>query len=240
MLNLESPVPLYYQLQELLRNKIEERAYKPGDKIPSEKELVETFDVSRITVRNAISALVFEGLLVKKQGRGTIVAHPRLQEDGNSRLLSFTEKMAQQGIEISTEVLKVLKIPATQRVADFLDIQGGQQVIYVKRLRLADGEPIALFENYISLDTGVTEEDDFSQSVYQLYEKKCGIKISGAEKFIEASAAGGEHCEKLGLVEGEPTLVIRIKTLDIHNKPIEFSEGFYRGDRFQYSLSLTR
>lgn len=171
MLDTGSPIPLYFQLQEILRGKILAGEYCPGDLIPSEKELQEKFSVSRITVRNAINGLVFEDLLIKKQGHGTIVAYPRMMEDGNSKLKSFTEKMAQQGSEISTDVLEVLRIPATERITEHLNISVGDEIIYSKRLRKVDGEPIALFENYISTRTGVTEKDDFSGSVYNILKK---------------------------------------------------------------------
>ncbi len=240
MLDTGSPIPLYFQLQEILRGKILAGEYCPGDLIPSEKELQEKFGVSRITVRNAINGLVFEDLLIKKQGHGTIVAYPRMLEDGNSKLKSFTEKMAQQGSEISTDVLEVLRIPATERITEHLDISSGDEIIYAKRLRKVDGEPIALFENYISTRTGVTEKDDFSGSVYNIFEKKYGIKISGAEKVIEADTARSEDASLLKIPAGDPILIIRYTTFDNDNNPIEYSEGIYRADRYKYMVKLKR
>lgn len=240
MLDTGSPIPLYFQLQEILRGKILAGEYCPGDLIPSEKELQEKFSVSRITVRNAINGLVFEDLLIKKQGHGTIVAYPRMMEDGNSKLKSFTEKMAQQGSEISTDVLEVLRIPATERITEHLNISVGDEIIYSKRLRKVDGEPIALFENYISTRTGVTEKDDFSGSVYNIFEKKYGIKISGAEKVIEADIARSEDASLLKIPAGDPILIIRYTTFDNDNNPIEYSEGIYRADRYKYMVKLKR
>ncbi len=240
MLDNGSPVPLYFQLQEILRGKILAGEYGPGDLIPSEKELQEKFSVSRITVRNAINGLVFEDLLIKKQGHGTIVAYPRMMEDGNSKLKSFTEKMAQQGSEISTDVLEVLRIPATERIAEHLNVSVGDDIIYSKRLRKVDGEPIALFENYISTRTGVTDKDDFSGSVYNIFEKKYGIKISGAEKVIEADIARSEDASLLKIPTGDPILIIRYTTFDNDNNPIEYSEGVYRADRYKYFVKLKR
>ncbi|MCF6334438.1 MAG: UTRA domain-containing protein, partial [Spirochaetales bacterium] len=186
MLDINSPVPLYFQLQEVLRKKIIRDIYSPGDLIPSEKELQDLYKVSRITVRNAINGLVLEDLLIKKQGKGTIVAFPRMQEDGNSTLKSFTEKMEQLGLKISTEVLDVARIPTPERIAEHLGIKAEEEIIYSKRLRKVDGEPIALFENYISTGTGVTEHDDFGGSIYKLLEEKYFIKISGAESLSVA------------------------------------------------------
>lgn len=240
MLDLNSPVPLYFQLQEILRRKILDAYYKPGELIPTEKDLQEHYNVSRITVRNAVNGLVFEDLLIKKQGLGTIVAYPRMQEDGNSKLQSFTEKMELQGFKISTEVLDVSKIPAVERITDHLNIEEGEKIIYSKRLRKVDGEPIALFENYICTCTGVTELDDFSGSIFNLLEKKYRIKISGSEKVIEAGIVRKEDADLLSISPGDPVLKIRYTTLDMDNKCIEYAEGVYRADRYKYMLKLKR
>jgi len=240
MLDSSSPLPLYFQLQEILRKKIISREFNPGDIIPTEKELESFYKVSRITVRNAINGLVFEDLLIKKQGRGTIVAFPKMQEEGSSRLQSFTEKMEEQGRVISTGVLDVLRIPLTERLAEHIDFNTGEEIIYAKRLRKVDGEPIALFENYICTSTGVTEKDDFSSSIFNLLEKTYGIIISGSEKVIEAGIAGDESAALLGLSAGDPVLIIRYTTFNNKNKRIEFAEGIYRADKYKYMVRLKR
>lgn len=240
MLDTDSPVPLYFQLQEILRKNILNKEYSPGDLIPSEKELQDYYGVSRITVRNAVNGLVFEDLLIKKQGFGTMVAFPRMEENGNSKLQSFTEKMEKQGLKITTEVIDVARIPATERLIEHLNIKKGEDIIYSKRLRKVDGEPIALFENYICTFTGVTERDDFSGSIFNLLENKYGVKISGSEKVIEAGIAEKEYSEFLNISSGDPILIIRYTTLDAANRPIEYAEGVYRADRYKYMVKLKR
>ncbi len=240
MLDSSNPLPLYFQLQEILRRKILDGEYNPGDLIPTEKELQELYGVSRITVRNAINGLVIDDLLIKKQGRGTIVAYPRMLDEGSSTLQSFTEKMEQQGLKISTEVLEVAKIPATERLTEHLNIGEGDEIIYSKRLRKVDGEPIALFENYICTITGVTEKDDFSGSIFNLLEKKYGVRISGSEKVIEAGIVRDEDAVWLGISSGDPVLIIRYTTFDADNKRIEYAEGIYRADRYKYMVRLKR
>lgn len=240
MLDTGSPVPLYFQLQEILRRKILDEEYKSGDLIPSEKELQEQYGVSRITVRNAVNGLVFEDLLIKKQGRGTMIAFPWMQEDGNSKLQSFTEKMEMQGFKITTEVIDVARIPATERLVEHLNIKKGEDIIYSKRLRKVDGEPIALYENYICTITGVTETDDFSGSIFNLLEKKYGIKISGSEKVIEAGIAGNEDSAFLNMSSGDPILIIKYTTYNAEDQRIEYAEGVYRADRYKYMVRLKR
>ncbi|RKX79097.1 MAG: GntR family transcriptional regulator [Spirochaetes bacterium] len=238
-LDEKSPIPLYFQLQEIIKRKIESGEYKPGDLIPTERELQEKYGVSRITVRNAIEGLVFEDLLVKKQGLGTMVARPRMVEDF-SNLRSFTEKMEAQGAKIDTKVLEVRKIGAPERIATHLKVDPGSEIIYVKRLRFVDGEPIALFSSYIRGDIGIGEWDDFTGSVYRLMEKEKGIKISGAEKIIEATSSTGEEAELLGINPEDPILIIRNTTFDHVGTPIEHAEGVYRSDRYKYIVKLKR
>jgi len=240
MLDSKSPLPLYFQLQEVLRKKILAGEYNPGNLIPSEKELEKQYSVSRITVRNAINGLVLEDLLIKKQGRGTIVACPRMQEEENTSLQSFTEKMKKQGVKTSTKVFNVAKMPVPERIAEHLDIEPGDEIIYAKRLRLVDGEPIALFENYISSKTGVTEKDDFSGSVFDLFEKKYGIKISSSEKVIEAGVARKEDADLLQISAGDPVLIITYTTFNANNNRIELAEGIYRADRYKFMVRLKR
>jgi len=240
MIEPSSPVPLYFQLQEIIRGKILSGEYPPGELIPSEKDLQKMYGVSRITVRNAINGLVFDDLLIKKQGYGTMVAFPRMLEDGNSRLKSFSEKMAGAGAEISTVVLSVLRIPATERIAGHLGIPVGEDIIYAKRLRKVDGEPLALFENYICTGTGVSENDDFSGSVYKLFEDKYGLVISGAEKIIEADLARSEDAALLQIPSGGPILIIRYTTFGGNGKAVEYAEGIYRADRYKYTVKLKR
>ncbi len=240
MLDQNSRVPLYFQLQEKLRKQILEGYYKPGDLIPCEKDLQKMYGISRITVRNAIHGLVFEDLLVKKQGYGTIVAYPKMTDDGNSRLQSFTEKMAQQGVKIATSVLEVLRIPASERIAEHLRINPGDPVIYAKRLRLVEDEPVAVFENYLATSTGVTEEDDFSKSIYDLLEGTYHIQIGEAAKIIEADIAGNEVSSTLGISKGDPILIIRHTTYATDGSPVEYAEGVYRADRYKHIVTLKR
>jgi len=240
MLDNSSPLPLYFQLQEILRKKILDREFNPGDIIPSEKELEKLYKVSRITVRNAINGLVFEDLLIKKQGKGTIVAFPKMQEDGNTALQSFTEKMKKQGKKTSTNVLNVLRIPVTDRLLEHIDIESGDKIIYIKRLRKVDEEPIALFENYICTRTGVSEKDDFSGSVFELLENKYGIKITSSEKVIEAGLASKEDANFLKISACDPVLIIRYTTYDDNNNRIEYAEGVYRADKYKYMVRLKR
>lgn len=241
-LDPSSPIPLYYQLKERLQAQIRSGRYQPGDRIPTETELQENYGVSRITVRNAIAALVAEELLIKKQGLGTTVAKPRIVED-STRLRSFTEKSMAQGAhseEVEAKVLRVELMPAQPRICAPLGIPLESRVIYVRRLRMIHDEPIAVFENYIRSDIGVEINEDFSRSIYGIFEKDHGLTITGAERCIEASCAAGETAALLGLRQGDPILIIRNTTFMEGEIPIEYAEGVYRADRYKYTVKLKR
>jgi GntR family transcriptional regulator len=234
-----SPVPLYFQLQELIRKKIESGEYEADSCIPSEAELQKKYRVSRITVRNAIEGLVFEELLFKKQGVGTIVARRRFVDD-TAFLKSFTEKSLEQHADARTEVLEIKRIGASRRIADHLGVAPEESVVCVKRLRYIDSEPINLFTSYIRGDLGLSLDHDFSGSLYRLLEEHCGIRINEAEKVIEAIPATPEEAEILGVSAGDSLLVIRNTTFDTEGRAVEYAEGLYRSDRYKYVVRLKR
>jgi GntR family transcriptional regulator len=241
-LDPDSAIPLYYQLKEIILAKIEGGYYAPGDMIPTERELQETYEVSRITVRNAIAELVAEDRVVRRQGQGTMVAKPRIVED-STRLRGFTEKSMAQGAQfedVGTQVLHVERLTAQPRICAYLGIPLESSVIYVKRLRMIHEEPIAVFENYIRGDVGIGTDEDFSHSLYELYEKGHNLDIASAERCVEAGAAQGESAVLLGLAEGDPVLIIRNTTFLRDTAPIEYAEGVYRADRYKYVVKLQR
>ncbi len=238
-LDERSPVPLYFQLQEIIRQKILKGHYHEGRLIPSEAELQKRYNVSRITVRNALEGLVYEDLLVRKQGKGTAVAPRRMVEQFTS-LKSFTEKMIAQGAKVKTRVLEVKCIGAPERIANHLDIRPEEKILYVQRLRYINNEPIALFTSYLRYDLGLKEHDDFSVSMYWLIENRCDRPIAGADKEVEATVAMEYEAELLGIQPGECVLLIRNTTYDTQGIPIEYAEGVYRSDRYKFQIKLKR
>jgi GntR family transcriptional regulator len=234
-----SKVPLYFQIQEVIRRQIEEGVYAPGQCIPSESELQKLYGVSRITVRNAIEGLVFEDLLVKKRGIGTLVAGKRYSEDVSS-LKSFAEKVLDIDASANTQVLEVGYIGASRRIAKHLQVEPETDVLHIKRLRFIDDIPIALFSSYIPGSIGISPEHDFRGSIYALLENDFGITIKEAEKVIEATQASGEEAKLLQVNTGESLLLVLNTTFDANGKPVEYAEGLYRSDRYRYVVRLKR
>src|SRR5919202_2889223 len=168
-LDRASPVHLYHQLKLILRSKIENGEWKPGDQIPTEEELCERYRVSRITVKQAINGLVAEGLLYRQQGKGTFVATPKI-EQGPERLTSFSEQMQQRGLRPGGTLLNRRVIPASKKVAEQLKLELGAPVIQIQRLRLADDEPMGIQTAHIPLSRcpQLLEEELGQQSLYKL------------------------------------------------------------------------
>ena len=142
-------IPLYLQLKNTIKGLIESGEIQKGEKIPSEHELCKKYDVSRITVRNALAELEDEGYLIKKQGKGTFATKPKLfrpLEDS----VGFSESCRNAGMESSSIVLKREVLPLDERMKDILKLSDRDQVLYIQRLRLADGEPLMIENNYYS------------------------------------------------------------------------------------------
>lgn len=238
MLDKRHPLPMYYQLKELIREKIAAGEWQPGDLIPSERELSERYSISRMTVRQALTELANDGLLHRDQGRGTFVARPKIRER-LSRLTSFTEDMRARGKQASAQVLRLEMVPAGAKVADALQIEFAQPVALIKRLRLADAEPVGIECCHLSFEGCETVlQEDLSGSLYELLGKRFGLVPIWAQEELEAGVCGPREAQTLGMQRGEPVLLIRRWTFDQDQRPIEYVESVYRGDKYVLSVEL--
>jgi len=233
-----SPLPLYYQVREAVRQAIRER-YQPGDLIPSESELQESFGVSRATIRQALQELVAEGLLQRRRGRGTFVAAPKIAE-ALPRIVSFSEEMRKQGLVPSTRSVRVEAVPAPTRVVESLGLAADERCLRLERIRCANDRPIVLLVSYLPERLGIDPREDFTGSLYALLEGKYGIQLGEARQVIEAAAADKPVARALEIDEGDPILIIRRGVFSRARAPVEYVEGFYRADRYRYEIRLER
>lgn len=239
MINRNHPLPLYYQLMQELRQRIEEGTWKPGDLIPSERELSETYGISRMTVRQALAELVSDGLLRRDQGRGTFVAKQKIRKR-LSRLTSFTEDMRARGKAPRARVLNMKMTSARPKVAEMLQIDLEHQVVLVERLRQADGEPVGIECCHLSFDgCEAILRQDLSGSLYRLLGERFGLFPTRAQEDIEAGACGSREAQILGIQHGDPVLLIRRRTFDQGQRAFEYVESVYRGDNRILSVELT-
>lgn len=235
--------PLYRQLIRELRTLAE--SVGPGRRFPSERELIERYDVSRITVQQAIRDLVRSGHLRRQQGLGTFVSEPKVERPLQATN-SFSEDMRQKGLTPSARLVGFETLEANGRLGRELGVEDGDDIVLVERLMLADDEPMAVHQTYLRGDhcRSVIERhlEDLRDggSLYDLLENVGGLELAEAEETVEATQASDEIAGLLGVGVGEPILWIVRRTQLVDGTPLELSEMSYRGDRYRLTLHTTR
>jgi len=232
-INRLSKTPLYHQLYEILNGKIRHGEWKPGDMIPPESKLSEEFEVSRVTVRQVLDMLANEGFILRERGRGTFVTQPKV-EQALMRIVSFTEDMNQRGILPGTRALETRLIPAPADIASELQVQPGEELALIVRLRLGDGEPMSLEESYLLHKTcpGILEQDIVSTPMRRLLDREYGIRWLRARQVIRAIPAPRHLARILGIQPNASLLFIERVSYSTTNTPTEFLRLYHRGDRY--------
>ncbi len=240
-LDKHSPIPLYYQLVEWLREQIGSGALAAGTQLPSERELSEQAGISRMTVRQAIIYLVNEGALVVKPGVGTFVAEPKLTHDALN-LLGFTEEMMRQGGTVISRVLEQGVIAPPQRVAARLELGSNQEVVKIVRLRYVDQVPLLLETSYlpVALCPGLETEDLAARSLYALLEAQYGLRLQKASQTIQATVVNEYERQLFGVEPHTPMILLEGVSYTGHNRPVEYFKALYRGDRFKLTIESQR
>lgn len=233
MISRDSKIPFYHQLYEILRHKIVRGEWRPGDVLPTENDLLEKYQVSRSTVRQALDALVGEGLIYRQRGRGTFVAHPTVEQT-LTRIISFTDDMRQRGMEPSTEVLSSGLIAAPEDIAKHLDVEPGEELTYLERLRLADHEPMSVEVSYLvhRYCPGVLDDDYSQNPLRHALEEKYSIRLTSAKQTIRAINASRKRAKQLGIQANGALLYIERVSYSAENIPVEFIRFYHRGDRY--------
>ncbi|MGI8315980.1 GntR family transcriptional regulator [Halobacillus mangrovi] len=240
MIDKQSPIPIYYQIQEHLRSMIENKELNPGEAIPSERELAEKYDISRMTVRQAITNLANEGLLVREKGKGSFVAEQKIEQP-LMQLTSFSEDMRRRGIEPGTLVKEFQIVKASAKVSDELQLPEGEEIYQLNRLRLGDGEPMAY--EILSLPKEklpLISEEIVKGSFYNYIEKEMGLSIERAVQSFEPSLATELESEMLNIEVGSPVLLLRRTTYLSDGSPFEHVKSTYRGDRYKFVAEMKR
>lgn len=233
----DGPVPKHLQLRSILLTKIHDEL-NPDAPIPSERDLMARFTVSRATVREAIGQLVNEGRLYRVRGKGTFVAPPRVESQ--LHLASFTEDMKARGHVPTTVVLSALEQVPPQSAAASLRLRGEETAYRLERLRIADGVPMALEIGWYpaaALPDLLTH--DLAGSIYSLFETTYGATVDSAEQTLWAEPAGTQRGRLLRMDANAPLLAFR-RTSSAGNLIIEHMTSWYRADRYQVHMSLDR
>ncbi|GAB3679778.1 GntR family transcriptional regulator [Saccharopolyspora tripterygii] len=228
--------PKYWGLKQHLLDLL--RSMPPGSPIPTERSLASEFDVSRTTVRQALAELTVEGRLLRVQGKGTFAAKPKVAQ--RLQLSSYTEDMRAQGRQPTSRLLEVVEEAADEELAVLLGTKAGSAVLRLRRLRLADAEPMAIETTHLPLARfrGLTAQLESGGSLYQVLRESFDVELGHAEETIETALASPEEAELLGSDVGLPMLLLSRHSFDTEGRPVEWVRSIYRGDRYKFVARL--
>jgi GntR family transcriptional regulator len=232
---LVAAAPLYVQIAEGLLDRIETGELAPGDRLPSERALSQMLGVNRLTLRRALRALESQGLLTRRQGRGTYVAAPKIERQAD-RLVSFTRGMRGRGFTPGIRLISLEERPAEASLAREMRLPTSAAVYDVLRLRTLNQEPV-LLERYILSARrfpGLSRFDLGSRSLYAILETEYQVVIQRARQSLEPVVAGEFEAGHLGIEVGAPLMLERRLSFDTRGEPIERGHDLYRGDRFRF------
>lgn len=241
VIDRDSVIPLYYQIQRQLLAKISARELKAGDPLLSEQQLSAQFKVSRMTARQALKSLCHLGVAYSLQGKGTFVSGLRL--DKNFRQVqSFTEEMAALGLRPSSKVLALEVNPVPRRVAEALRLSAGEKVVRLRRLRLANSSPMGIECSYLPhrVCPGLLETFDGRSSLYRALWERYGIRVHYADEVVEVGLADAEEAKLLRVRSGSPVFLFTRVSCVRDGPPVEYVKSTYRGDRYRIVSRLTR
>lgn len=232
--------PLYVRLKRALRERIGV-GLAPGDMLPSEAELCKEYRLSRMTVRLALTALVNEGVVVRRQGKGTFVAEPKRAQTF-SYFGSFTEEVRAQGRSGGTKLVSFEIIAPDPRVAEKLRLNAGEDVLKIRRVRYVDGEPVCYQVSYLSRTTfpQLRGAELANGSLYARLEGELGEALVEAEESVEAIVADPYRAKLLGIKTGSPLLVIERLVFSESGLPTEFNRSFYKAESARLQLRSKR
>lgn len=236
--NHTSPIPLHLQVEDLLRRLLEEPQFKNGAFLPKEVELSKKLGVSRNTVRQATNKLEYEGLITRKKGVGTKVSGKEISTN-LTEWHSFTQEMNSKGIPFTNLDIQVEWVVPEEQIVNFLNIKGKTKVLKVSRLKGAK-EPFVYFESYFQPRIGLTGKEDFNRPLYDILEQDYHSVPAISKEKIKADLAGDHLAEILHVKKSDPVLVRERFVSDPGNRPLEYNIGYYRADKFTYSIDIKK
>lgn len=240
VLNRDSFVPLYHQLYELLRSQIDTGQYKPGEQLPTEAEFAATYKISQVTIRNALNMLMDAGVIYRRKGQGTFVA-PTPIASNLTQLVSVEDDFRQRDVSFRVVLMKAAAVPVSQKSAQTLQIEVGEELVAMERLFLVDDKPICYEGCYLvhrycaGILSQLPVETPFSTMLAQKY----GLIATKSEQIIRARTAGVEHGKLLHMAPQEPVLFIDRVVYSHRNIPFMLTRIFARGDQYELRLGVS-
>lgn len=236
----DKAIPLYYQLETVLRKKIFSGDFVPDTPLPSEDALAEEYQVSRITVRQALSSLEQDGLVIRQRGKGTFVA----ETAGNLQMPRFTgsiEDLVLMGIRTTTVVKDFSWIDPPENIKDKLQV-GSQKVLRIEKIRSIENSPFSHVYNYLPPEIGEQLPSDLvkEKPMLMILEDELGIRAIEADQSVEATIADAEIASLLDIRVGDPLLKAERTVYDVKHNPVEYVSVLYRADKYAFTMKLKR
>jgi GntR family transcriptional regulator len=233
--------PLYARVESALGDRIEAGTLAPGDRLPSEDELVAAFAVSRTTVRSAIHSLIQRGLVEIRRGVGTFVVTPKITQE-LTNLTGFVEDMEALGRQATAKLLDQRAVPADPTVARHLMMTQGTPVTRIQRVRLADGMPLSYDETFLPSDLGekIVADDLETEPIFALLERKYKTPLIEAEYQLQAIVANELVAEALDVPTGSPIFLIERTSYAFGGRAVDYERLHYRGDKIKFVTKLLR
>jgi GntR family transcriptional regulator len=220
-INKNIPVPFYYQLKEILQNDIIKGVYKPGDLIPTELMLMEQYELSRTTVRQAINALVYEGYLSRRKGVGTTV----IPSSNSGDIVSISNQIRKKGLTLSTQLLSLETVRADDSIAQRLDISQGDNVYIMERIRSGDNIPLVFTRTFIAEKTAPKLKDNIDTAVvgFHKYLSSIGKEIKQINRATEGGITDDKTAKMLGLKKGTPIIILTDRCYGSQGNIVEYT-----------------
>lgn len=240
IIDRDSHQKLYLQLYEIVKGKMETGEWAVDSQIPTEDDLCKLFDVSKATVRLAVSELSRQGYLKRLQGKGTFVCKRIIPEE-LSMVTSFRELMLEAGVQFTTKVLAQTVMMPTEDLALNLDVPEDKHLIYIKRLRLVNNEPVLLQETFTPrhLCPHLLEENLEANSLHEIIQEHCSIPITRVQDYISISSLMHADCELLGLSAGCVALMLE-QLLFSRDTQVSYTRSLKHPERFKFFIELER
>ncbi len=241
-IDFSSNIPYYLQLIELLKDQIAAQKWLPGEQIPGEQTLCSLYAISRTVVRQALGEMEISGLITRKKGKGTFVSEPKVDEGLMQDLTGFHQEMASKGLPTVSKVLHHAVVKANPKVANYLDIPTGTEVIDIQRLRFVDSKLNHFVTTYIPYDLcpKLATANLENRSLYEFLENECGIFITRGKRYVESVAANETEALLLGVERGAPLLLLDSISYDASGRCIEYYHALHRGDCSRFKVELVR
>ena len=230
------PIPLYFQVSQIIEAAILNGTLPPGSRIENEVALGERVGLSRPTIRRAIQDLVDKGLLVRRRGVGTQVVHGQVTR--GVELTSLNDDLENSGQKPSTEMLEFKVVPADAKIAEQLAVSLGSPTLYLHRIRLSDGVPVAVMENWLPEDfTTVSKNDVSEHGLYQVLRSR-GVTMRVAKQRIGARKSTNQESDYLDIEKNAALLTMDRTAFDNSGRAVEFGHHCYRPDLYSFSVTL--